>query len=140
MWTGAQPTRIVLDFHPQLPADLKLFKGPQQTKVINYEKTGQEGHLEWIRIGQDGHPAKAILESLKAETSVIIEGGAKTLQLFIDAGLWDEAVVIQTALPLGKGTRAPQLYHYTFRNRLQLGADCINHYGHEHTRKLSAEK
>lgn len=42
--------------------------------------------------------------------SLIIEGGAKTLQSFIDQRLWDE-IRVETALRLtvAKGTRAPQL-------------------------------
>ena len=56
------------------------------------------------------HPLR--LESLHAHgiQSLIVEGGAKTLQSFLDQGLWDE-IRVETALQVtvGDGTRAPQL-------------------------------
>ena len=56
------------------------------------------------------HPLN--LESLHAHgvQSLIVEGGARTLQSFIDEGLWDE-VRVETNLKLtvGDGTRAPQI-------------------------------
>lgn len=56
------------------------------------------------------HPLN--LDSLHAHNiqSLIVEGGAHTLQTFIDQGLWDE-IRVETALTLtvSDGTRAPQL-------------------------------
>lgn len=140
VWTGAQPDRVVLDFELQLPDPLRLFQGPQKTIIINYHKEGQEGNLQWLRITKDNDLAKAILQQLSAQASLIVEGGSKTLQLFIDAGLWDEAVVIETPVQLQEGTRVPQLKNCSFGNQLRLGTDCLNHYYHEHTGKLSSEK
>jgi diaminohydroxyphosphoribosylaminopyrimidine deaminase/5-amino-6-(5-phosphoribosylamino)uracil reductase len=42
-------------------------------------------------------------------TSLMVEGGLKTLQLFLDAGLWDEARVLTAATHLPQGRPAPQL-------------------------------
>ena len=39
--------------------------------------------------------------------SVIIEGGAKTLNSFIDAGLWDEARIFTGETVLNNGIKAP---------------------------------
>jgi diaminohydroxyphosphoribosylaminopyrimidine deaminase/5-amino-6-(5-phosphoribosylamino)uracil reductase len=56
------------------------------------------------------HPLN--LDSLHAHNiqSLIVEGGAHTLQTFIDQDLWDE-IRVETALTLtvSDGTRAPQL-------------------------------
>jgi diaminohydroxyphosphoribosylaminopyrimidine deaminase/5-amino-6-(5-phosphoribosylamino)uracil reductase len=41
--------------------------------------------------------------------SVIIEGGSRTHQMFINAGLWDEARVFIAPVMLGNGTRAAVL-------------------------------
>jgi diaminohydroxyphosphoribosylaminopyrimidine deaminase/5-amino-6-(5-phosphoribosylamino)uracil reductase len=53
------------------------------------------------------HPLN--LESLHAHhvQSLIVEGGAKTLQSFIDEGLWDEIRVETAPITVGGGTRAP---------------------------------
>ena len=42
-------------------------------------------------------------------TSIIIEGGANTLQQFIDSNLWDEARVFSTRKKLESGIAAPNL-------------------------------
>jgi diaminohydroxyphosphoribosylaminopyrimidine deaminase/5-amino-6-(5-phosphoribosylamino)uracil reductase len=41
--------------------------------------------------------------------SVMVEGGAQTLQNFIDAGYWDEARVFVSSHSFGTGIRAPGL-------------------------------
>lgn len=41
--------------------------------------------------------------------SLMVEGGAKTLQSFIDAGLWDEIRVETSRLLVSEGTKAPVL-------------------------------
>ena len=41
--------------------------------------------------------------------SVIVAGGVKTLNLFIEAGLWDEARVFKGNQHWGKGIEAPIL-------------------------------
>jgi diaminohydroxyphosphoribosylaminopyrimidine deaminase/5-amino-6-(5-phosphoribosylamino)uracil reductase len=38
-----------------------------------------------------------------------VEGGAKTLQSFLDDGLWDEARVFTSKTVLGNGIKAPIL-------------------------------
>ena len=53
-----------------------------------------------------------VLLSLIAEkniNSVIIEGGAKTLQLFIDAEFWDEARVFIGKTIFKEGLKAPKM-------------------------------
>jgi diaminohydroxyphosphoribosylaminopyrimidine deaminase/5-amino-6-(5-phosphoribosylamino)uracil reductase len=43
---------------------------------------------------------------------VIIQGGRFTLQQFINANLWDEAIVIKNEnLKLENGTKAPEFNH-----------------------------
>ena len=45
--------------------------------------------------------------------SVLIEGGAKTLQSFIDAGLWDEArVITNEELIIENGIAAPEMKRF----------------------------
>jgi diaminohydroxyphosphoribosylaminopyrimidine deaminase/5-amino-6-(5-phosphoribosylamino)uracil reductase len=41
---------------------------------------------------------------------VIIEGGRKTLQSFIDENLWDEARVFCSGTILHDGTKAPEIH------------------------------
>ena len=41
--------------------------------------------------------------------SILVEGGAKTLQSFIDADLWDEAYIERSDILLGDGVKAPEM-------------------------------
>ena len=53
----------------------------------------------------------ALLESLRRDNiqSLLVEGGAATLQTFIERDLWDEAWEEQSAVRLGDGVAAPQM-------------------------------
>ena len=66
------------------------------------------GHSPKRLVIDHAHPLR--LESLHAHRvqSLIVEGGAKTLQSFIDDGLWDEIrVETNLSLTVAGGTRAP---------------------------------
>ena len=41
--------------------------------------------------------------------SLLVEGGAQTLQSFLDADLWDEAFIERSPMFLGSGVKAPQI-------------------------------
>lgn len=132
-WSGPQPERVVLDPELQLPGTLKLFRGPQKTLVLNHHKDAAEGQVQWMRIAGKDNLAEAVLEALTGRASVIVEGGTRTLQQFIDAGLWDEACVIETPVVLQEGTAAPLLHHHLPGSRLRLGSDQIQHYTYADT-------
>lgn len=53
----------------------------------------------------------AVLQSLyeRQRQSLIVEGGSKTLEGFLQRGLWDEIRVERAAMAVGDGTPAPQL-------------------------------
>lgn len=90
-WSGNQPTRIVLDKDGNLSNQANVFDDSSKTIVIK-RKTAQ-----------------AIAEDLfKSDiNSVIIEGGTKTLQLFIDEGVWDEARVFTGPEYMHSGIKMP---------------------------------
>ena len=91
-WTGKNPTRIVLDKNDSIDQTFSVFNAEAETLTFN------------------DATAIAICEQLfKAEiNSVIIEGGAKTLQLFIDENLWDEARVFKGKTIFKSGVKAPK--------------------------------
>jgi diaminohydroxyphosphoribosylaminopyrimidine deaminase / 5-amino-6-(5-phosphoribosylamino)uracil reductase len=62
---------------------------------------------------------------------LFVEGGAQTLQNFIDTGLWDEARVIRNSklfLSNSGGVSAPHLKNFTLENEYQLGDNEITVY------------
>lgn len=134
--SGKQPVRIVIDPELKLPQELQLFDQSQRTIVFNYLKSEEKENISWIQLTRDRFLAQQIMERLKDINSIIIEGGSKTLQAFIDEGLWDEAIVFRTKHILQKGTKAPQLKNNIKADQFPLQDDIINIYHHEHTQQL----
>ena len=61
--------------------------------------------------------------------SILVEGGAGTLQSFIDAGLWDEArVITNTDLIIENGVTAPEMKGFLPETREEYNGDIINFY------------
>ena len=113
LWKGKNPIRIVIDKNLKLPLDLKLFSEESKTIVINNTKNSAEQNIQYIKI-EEGNIIKNALECLYDLNiqSILVEGGSKTLQSFIDAGVWDEArIITNEKMMIGKGIKAPDLKH-----------------------------
>lgn len=98
-WTGKNPTRVVLDKDLKLNVNSNIFNKDAETIVISNNEIDFNSK----------HIALQICEFLhtKQINSVIIEGGAKTLQTFIDENLWDEARVFIGNTTFNEGVKAP---------------------------------
>ena len=67
------------------------------------------GHVEYIKIDFSKDAPQQMMNELykKDIQSVIIEGGTKLLQSFIDQNLWDEARIFTGNKWLGEGVKGP---------------------------------
>ena len=111
-WTGKNPIRVVLDKNLKLNTDASVFNDKAETIVISSEKNeSQSKKIEFIDWSLKDAIAKQICDVLHHRNinSIIIEGGAKTLQTFIDEGLWDEARIFVGQSQFNEGTKAPGL-------------------------------
>lgn len=108
---GRNPIRILIDFDLKVPGSNKIFNNDSQTIVFNGIKDSDEGNVRYIKIPKDEMPGKMLEKLYEMQIqSVIIEGGRFTLQKFIDANLWDEAIIIKNEkLKLKNGTKAPKI-------------------------------
>ncbi len=109
---GRNPKRAFIDRDLSLPKDFFLLDNSQETFVFNSQKTTIQGNTKYIAIEEfDYLLPQYILYQLYLNDvqSLIIEGGAKTLQTFIDTGLWDEARVFTSAKNLSAGIKAPHI-------------------------------
>ncbi|WP_255157459.1 bifunctional diaminohydroxyphosphoribosylaminopyrimidine deaminase/5-amino-6-(5-phosphoribosylamino)uracil reductase RibD [Ferruginibacter sp. HRS2-29] len=112
LYKGKNPVRIVIDEQLQLPVTLRLFDGTAPLIVINRIKEKNDGAASYAMMEDDEAIPQAICRILyqRRLNSLIVEGGAKTVQTFIDAGLWDEARIITNGLmEMGEGLPAPEL-------------------------------
>lgn len=97
-WFGEQPIRIVLDRHSKLPKASSIFNTEAKTITVDDSILNKEGNI-----------AQQICFLLYKNNinSVIIEGGSKTLQTFINENLWDEARVFKGNPEFKDGIKAP---------------------------------
>ena len=93
-FTGNNPIRVVLDRNNLLSKEYAVFNNEAETITFK------------------DHNAKYICTHLYTENinSIIIEGGSKTLQMFIDENLWDEARVFTGNALFKEGIKAPKFF------------------------------
>lgn len=110
-WHGPAPLRITLDQDHSLPATLHLFDGSQSTLVFHAQQPTPNYPVEWAQVPFDEHLLPQMLQQLhqRGIQSLVVEGGERMLNTFIDAGLWDEARIFVGPPIFGGGTKAPIL-------------------------------
>jgi len=109
---GRSPKRVVIDRKLELNKNLNIFDQSVETLIFNEVKTDFEGKNKYIALEDfDRYVPQYILFQLYLQDiqSVIVEGGAHTLNSFIEAGLWDEARIFTGEKELKKGIKAPAL-------------------------------
>ena len=99
-WAGNNPIRIVLDQNNRISKESHIFDNQAKTILLNNDTINFNKNI-----------TQEIVDFLynKGIQSVIIEGGSKTLQTFIDANLWDEARVFKSNVTLNEGIKAPKI-------------------------------
>jgi diaminohydroxyphosphoribosylaminopyrimidine deaminase/5-amino-6-(5-phosphoribosylamino)uracil reductase len=107
---GNSPIRIVIDKELKLSSALNFFDSSAKTIIFNAKKTEVIDSNYFIKTD-----FKDLLNNILKELyqqniqSVIIEGGSKTLQSFIDTNMWDEARIFTTNKTLAKGVKSPTI-------------------------------
>jgi diaminohydroxyphosphoribosylaminopyrimidine deaminase / 5-amino-6-(5-phosphoribosylamino)uracil reductase len=134
LWPGNDPVRLVIDTELKLPIHLKLFDGTVKTIVFNFIKQAEEESLLFYQLKNKENIPAQILEVLHSKhiQSVMVEGGAKLLQSFIDEGLWDEARVISNGqLTIDNGLKAPVLKEHNLYKEEKSENDTISFFNNE---------
>ncbi len=128
-WAGNNPVRIVLDKNLRIPLNVTVFdkkiktlvlvdKVKEQVEVLEKTTSSKvllkdeiQERITYEQIDFSSRVAEQICEVLQKHQiqSVLIEGGAQTLQTFIDANLWDEAQVFVGETSFKNGVEAPRL-------------------------------
>lgn len=123
-WCGPQPLRIVIDKDLTLPRHLHLFDGSQPTLVVTEKNETIAGAMT-LQVDFNQSILPQLMEELQRRNiqSLLVEGGSKLLQSFIDEGLWDEAYVEHCPQVLGHGILSPSLINpkKSFKKNLIMG-------------------
>lgn len=129
-WQGRNPKRILIDKNLELAESLSIFDEAAETIIFNAKKTDWQGNRKYIELENfDLYLPQQILYQLYLMDvqSIIVEGGRKTLDLFIQAGLWDEARVFVGTESWAEGIEAPKL-NGDLKEEIQVGSDQLKIY------------
>jgi len=126
--TGINPLRIVIDRQLTLDKNANVFNLDSSTLIINEKLNLVKDNLEYIAIDFRylNQELMRILYDRKI-LSVIIEGGKKTIESFLNLDLWDEARVIKGVKNLNLGVSAPNISIDPMES-YSYGEDLINIY------------
>lgn len=132
-WAGRNPVRLAIDRQGRIPENYRLFDGNYATIVFTQELKKSRENLEFVPIEFDENCLMSILNTLfkKNIHSVLVEGGAKLLQSFINKACWDEAQVEISVGRIGEGVAAPVLLQMPDVSE-KIANHTINHYKNNH--------
>jgi diaminohydroxyphosphoribosylaminopyrimidine deaminase/5-amino-6-(5-phosphoribosylamino)uracil reductase len=134
LWQGKNAIRLVLDMNLRLPKSLKLFDEEAPTIIFNKIKNDENKNVLFVKIDEQKNIIQQILEVCyqKNIQSILVEGGAKLLQSFIDQNLWDEGRRIENGQwSMVNGVGAPQLSNFTQTNSENIFDDRIDYFFNE---------
>lgn len=108
---GRSPVRIIFDHDLKVPQNFKIFNSAAPTFVFNSVKEEIQENIHFIKTEKHNF-LKNLMDKLfqMQIQSILVEGGAFTLHRFIEAGIWDEAIIIRNNnMILEAGTKSPVL-------------------------------
>jgi len=121
---GKSPIRIAIDCKLKIPKNYNFFDGDIETIIFTEDEVALKSkNINYVKIDFSKNVTKQVLRVLynKGVQSLIIEGGTKTLNSFIEEDLWDEARVFESENYFGAGIKSPKFYknqEKAIKNRL----------------------
>ena len=124
---GRNPLRVVPDRTLRLDKNCTILTDGNPTLIFTEQKkVPTYPNVEYIKIRFDAMQLDTMLSALHKKNilSVLVEGGTKILQSFIDRKLWDEARIITSSRFFGEELKAP-LIKGEIKNHENLSVDSI---------------
>lgn len=133
-WPGKNPIRIIIDRNLEVPVTHHVYNDEAKTIIFNEVKTDVVDNIHFIQMEDMSFylPQKIAFQLYLMDIqSVIIDGGAHLLNLFIEAGLWDEARVFSSKTTWQEGIPAPKINKISTAQH-QIGNDQLSiYYNHQ---------
>lgn len=129
LWYGSTPLKVLIDRNLKVSPSAKLFHTPGNSIVVceaKKDKSEYSAHVEFLELNFEEKFLEQMLSHLaeRGMSSLLVEGGAATLQQFIEHELWDEAWVFTSDKYLEAGIPAPQVEGEE-ATRFELGSDLV---------------
>ena len=124
--SGNSPLRLVLDPNEKIPLNSEVLIDKYETIVLSFNN---KRNLRQVVVTDYKNIYTEICQLLyrKEIQSIIIEGGTKTLQGFIDYRLWDEARIFVSPKQLRKGVSKPKFEYMPQKTEL-IKNDIVQYY------------
>lgn len=128
LWYGKNPERITFDSKGRIPKTYNLFTDSNKS-IIFTEKVKEItiiNNVTYVPIVFNDDMYRSVLDYLFKNQiqSIMIEGGTKLLQSFINKNLWDEAYIETSNVEINKGIKAPSVQGNVLVNRCVFGSFC----------------
>ena len=131
LWNGKSPIRVLIDKDLQVADNHALYQNKETDLIVfNAHKTDWNDGVKYVALENfELYLPQNILYQLYLMDvqSIIIEGGVKTINHFIEAGLWDEARVFIGDTSWDDGMKAPVL-PVEKSCTLKISTDTLNYY------------
>jgi diaminohydroxyphosphoribosylaminopyrimidine deaminase/5-amino-6-(5-phosphoribosylamino)uracil reductase len=130
-WTGPDPVRLIVDMNLRLPDTLRAFNKQQKTVVFNSIRNEEHDGLVYYKLDKEPSLVKSVIEACYVLNlqSILIEGGNKLAESFINENMWDEARVIENSqLIIDDGLRAPVLSNHVLISSEGIATDIVSFY------------
>ncbi len=112
-WQGNNPVRIILDPNNRINSDLHVLTDENPTWIFTERISKVEGNKVWFDLQTKNADAflSFVLQTLyqKNIQSILVEGGAATLQHFLENQFVDEIIQIEHSKEIGEGIAAPSI-------------------------------
>ena len=107
---GKNPIRVIIDKNLSFNKNLNVFNNESKTIIFNEIKTLSSGTNYYLKVNFKNLISEMLNELYNIDvTSIIVEGGAYTLNKFIDKNIYDEVRVFTTKTLLKKGIKSPNI-------------------------------
>jgi diaminohydroxyphosphoribosylaminopyrimidine deaminase / 5-amino-6-(5-phosphoribosylamino)uracil reductase len=126
---GKNPLRIIIDPLLKLSKDFTVFNDNFPLVIFNEKIDKTTGKIKYVKFDKNN----MILElnnflHSKSIQSVLVEGGAKTINSFLKSNNWDEANVLIGNKKFNNGLPSPKLTNYSPISVTEYGEDKIKNY------------
>jgi len=122
-WPGNSPIRFVLDPHARMQENLQLVQDEFPTYIFTQALSKSVGNKHWVALGSQDYLQKFMSYCQeKAIQSILIEGGTKTIEAFMQEIPVQEIIHIESDDVLGSGISVPYVEEIDAR-KYTLGSD-----------------
>jgi len=140
-WKGHNPVRIILDRTLKVSTNNHIFDGNTKTIVLTEVEKQSSENLFFEVIKFSKNITSEICDVLHKHQlqSVIIEGGSKILQSFIDTNLWDESHIFKGSSVFTNGIKSPHFSGQIIQSK-NIKEDILTIYNNESISAMHANE